>query len=58
MLRPLLGHLQVLWENRSKRYLYFNALWDHKLLKCCASMYFNKQRLAKKAFGIPQCIEI
>jgi len=28
MFRPLLGHLQALWENRSKRYLYFNTLWD------------------------------
>jgi len=32
MFRPLLGHLQVLWENRSKSYLYFNALWDPKSL--------------------------
>ena len=31
--RPLLGHLQVLWENRSKNYLYFNALWDPKFLQ-------------------------
>jgi len=23
-----IGHLQALWENRSKSYLYFNALWD------------------------------
>jgi len=30
MFRHLLGHLQALWENRSKSYLYFNALWDHK----------------------------
>ena len=28
MFRPLLGYLQALWENRSKNYLYFNALWD------------------------------
>ena len=28
MFRPLFGHLQVLWENRSKSYLYFNASWD------------------------------
>ena len=28
MFRPLLGHLQALWKNRSKSYLYFNALWD------------------------------
>ena len=28
--RPLLGHLQALWENRSKSYLYFNALRDPK----------------------------
>jgi len=33
MFRPLLGHLQALWENRSKRYLYFNALWDPKCLQ-------------------------
>ena len=26
----LLGHLQALWENRSKSYLYLNALWDPK----------------------------
>jgi len=25
MFRPLLGHPQVLWENRSKSYPYFNA---------------------------------
>jgi hypothetical protein len=25
MFRPLLGHLQTLWENRSKIYLYFRA---------------------------------
>ena len=30
MFRPLLGHLQALWENRSKSYLYFSALWDPK----------------------------
>jgi len=42
MFRPLLGHLQVLWENRSKRHLYFNAIWDPRLyifvvykIKCC-----------------------
>jgi len=33
MFRPLLGHLQALWENRSKSYIYFNALWDPKCLK-------------------------
>jgi len=33
MLRPLLGHLQALWEKRYKRYLYLNALWDPKCLK-------------------------
>ena len=33
MFRPLLGHLQALWENRSKSYLYFNALWDPKCLQ-------------------------
>ena len=32
MFRPLLGHLQA-WENRPKRYLYFNALWDPKCLQ-------------------------
>jgi len=43
MFRPLLGHLQALWENRSKSYLYFNALWDPRFYifivyktKCCA----------------------
>ena len=33
MFRPLLGHLQTLWENRSKSYVYFNALWDPKCLQ-------------------------
>ena len=33
MFQPLLGHLQALWENRSKSYLYFNALWDPKCLQ-------------------------
>jgi len=33
MFRPLLGHLQAIWENRSKSYLYFNALWDSKCLQ-------------------------
>jgi len=33
MFRPLLGHLQVLWENRSKSYLYFNTLLDPKPLQ-------------------------
>ena len=29
----LLGHPQALCENRSKSYLYFNALWDPKCLQ-------------------------
>ena len=33
MFRPLLGHPQPLWENRSKSYLYFKALWDPKCLQ-------------------------
>ena len=33
MFRPLLGHLQDLWENRSKSYLYFNVLWDPKCIE-------------------------
>jgi len=33
MFRPLLGHLQALWEKRSKSYLYFNTLWDPKCLQ-------------------------
>jgi len=33
MFRPLLDHLQALWENRSKSYLYFNVLWDPKCLQ-------------------------
>jgi len=33
MFRHLLGHLQALWENKSKSYLYFNALWDPKCLQ-------------------------
>ena len=47
MFRPSLGHLQVLWENRSKSYLYFNALWDptffarHCLLKYMLSQNFR-----------------
>ena len=32
MFRPLLDYLQALWENRSKNYLYFNALLDPKWL--------------------------
>jgi len=37
MIRPLLGHLQALRENRSKSYLYFNALWDPKCLQISPS---------------------
>jgi len=33
MFRPLLGHLQALWENRSQSDIYFNALWDPKCLQ-------------------------
>ena len=33
MFRPSLGHLQALLKNRSKSYLYFNALWDPKCLQ-------------------------
>jgi len=33
MFRHLLGHIQALWENRSKNYLDFNALWDPKRLQ-------------------------
>ena len=33
MFRHLLRHLQALWENRYKKYLYFNALWDPKSLQ-------------------------
>jgi len=33
MFQPLLGHLHSLWENRSKNYLYFNALLDPKCLQ-------------------------
>jgi len=33
MFRPLVGHLQALWENRSKSYLYFSASWDPKCLQ-------------------------
>ena len=29
----LLSHIQALRENRSKVYLYFNALWDPKCLQ-------------------------
>jgi len=33
MFRPLLVHLQDLWENRSKNYLYSSALWYPKCLQ-------------------------
>ena len=33
MFRPILSHLQALWENRFKSHLYFNALWDPKCLQ-------------------------
>ena len=33
MFRHLLGYIQALWENRSKSYLYLNALWDSKCLQ-------------------------
>jgi len=39
MFRPLLGHLQALWENRSKNYLYFNALWDPQCLQIVLQEY-------------------
>jgi len=32
MFRPFLGHLQALWENKSKSFIYFNALWDRKCI--------------------------
>ena len=32
MFRLLLGHLQDLWENRYKSYLYFNAMCGSKYL--------------------------
>ena len=41
MFRLLLGHLQVVWENGSKSYLYYDALWNPKYC-------FNKQCLANK----------
>ena len=44
MFRPLLGHLQALWENRSKRYLYFNALWDPKCV-WDPTMHWNRYLL-------------
>jgi len=45
MFRPLLGHLQALWENRSKSFLYFNALWDsvHILFR-----FLNTWKVAKR----------
>jgi len=33
MFRPLLGHLQATWENRSKNYLYLNVLCDPRCLQ-------------------------
>jgi len=33
MFQLLLGYLQAPWENRSKSYLNFNALWDPKCLQ-------------------------
>ena len=38
MFRRLLGHLQAIWENRYKSYLYFNALWDPKCLQVLCYM--------------------
>jgi len=41
MFRPLLGHLQALWENRSKSYLYLNTLWDPKCLQIVRATCFD-----------------
>jgi len=65
MFRPLLGHLQALWENGSKSYLYFNTLWDPICLQIvlyeCEMRKFvpishSCKTICKR--GIPQCIEI
>jgi len=43
MFLPLLGHRQALWENRSKSYLYFSALWDPK----CLQIVLNECEICK-----------
>ena len=46
MFQPLLGHLQALWENWSKSYLYFNALWDPK----CLQIVLQECKIYKERF--------
>ena len=46
MFRSLLGCLQALWENRSKSYLYFNALWDPK----CLQIVFQECKIHKSVY--------
>jgi len=51
MFQPLLRHLQAVWENRYKSYLYFNALWDPK---CIHTILFhsNSTVLCTQHFGM------
>ena len=54
MFRPLLGHLQTLQENRSKRCLCFNALWDPK----CLETLLQECVLPKLAYIEPFCVTV
>ena len=74
MFRPLLGHLQVLWENIPKSYLYFNALWDSRSLQIVVYMYeceihvssftgtltggAHLYKTTNQAFYHPPCVEL
>ena len=49
MFRPLLDHLQALWENRSKSYPHFNALLDPK----CLQVVLYECEIYKTATQIP-----
>ena len=51
--RPALGNLQALWENRSKSYLYFNALWDPKCLQIV--LYYCKMH---KFVYVVMCVTV
>jgi len=39
--RPLLGHLQALWEHRSKSYLYFICIVGSQMLTDCVIWMWN-----------------
>ena len=53
MFRPLLGHLQTLWKNGSKSYLYFNALWDPK----CSQIVLQECKIHKFVY-IEICVTV